>query len=428
MALYDPIRDERDACGIGFVADVRGISSRAIVDSAIDALCRVKHRGAVAADALTGDGAGLLLPIPSAILGRSFPDVDAGRLGAAMVFASPDDPTTLRSIVDDACRDEGIEVLGWRTVPVDDSALGDRARRTAPAIEQAILLRPFGVDPDEGERRAFRARRRIETSIRARSVGGYIASLSFRTITYKALCAADQLAAFYRDLADDSYDAWFAIFHQRYSTNTTPTWERAQPFRFLAHNGEINTIRGNVALLRAREGALGSADLAPEDLLRPVVDENGSDSAILDEALELLVRGGRDLRHATSMLVPPAWEELEDVDRDLRDFFKYHACLLEPWDGPAGLVFSDGARVGASLDRNGLRPLRISVCDDGLVACASEAGSVSTRGHGRVRRLKLGPGEIICVDPGDGGVILDREGKERLARHRPYGDWLDAHL
>ncbi|MGH2729129.1 MAG: glutamate synthase central domain-containing protein, partial [Actinomycetota bacterium] len=248
------------------------------------------------------------------------------------------------------------------------------------------------------------------------------------TVTYKALCAADQLAAFYGDLADNRYDAWFALFHQRYSTNTTPTWERAQPFRFLAHNGEINTIRGNVALLRAREGSLGSADVAPEELLRPVVDVTSSDSGILDEALELLVRGGRDVRHSAAMLIPSAWERVAGIDPDVHDFFRYHACLLEPWDGPAALVIADGERVAAVLDRNGLRPLRASVCEDGLVACASEAGAVSTRGHGRVRRMKVGPGQAFCVDPAEGGVIEDSEVKSRLAQRRPYGDWLAEHI
>jgi glutamate synthase (ferredoxin) len=247
-------------------------------------------------------------------------------------------------------------------------------------------------------------------------------------VTYKGLCAADQLASFYTDLADDRYEAWFAIFHQRYSTNTTPTWERAQPFRFLAHNGEINTIRGNVALLRAREGRFGASDLAPEELLRPIVDATSSDSGILDEALEFIVRGGRDLRHTAAMLVPPAWEDVVGTDPEVADFFRYHSCVIEPWDGPAGLVFSDGQRVAAALDRNGLRPLRVSICEDGLVACASEAGAVPTRGHGRVRRIKIGPGGSFCVDPAEGGVMEDAEIKMRLARRRPYGDWVGEHL
>jgi glutamate synthase (ferredoxin) len=430
MGRTHPYESDRDACGIGFVADAQGRDSRALVDTALEALCRVKHRGAVAADDLTGDGAGLLLPLPRALLSDG---MDGGseardRLGVAMIFGDPDGTAPARGIVAEACARESLEVVGWRIVPTDDGALGDRARAQRPAIEQAIVLRPLGTDIDEGERRAFRARRRIQRAAREQDVRLYVASFSFRTITYKGLVAADQLARFYPDLTDSRYAAWFALFHQRFATNTTPTWERAQPFRFLAHNGEINTIRGNVAAMGAREGHLGSADLAPEDLLKPVVDVEGSDSAILDEALELLQRGGRDVHHAAAMLVPGAWEDVAHSDADVRAFFQYHSCLLEPWDGPAGLVFTDGERVAAALDRNGLRPLRVSVCDDGLVACASESGAVPTRGHGRVRRLKIGPGQGFCVDPSQGGVIEDRDIKKGLARRRPYGEWLREHL
>ena len=424
MALYDPLTGERDACGIGFVADARGRASRAIVDSALEALCRVRHRGAVAADALTGDGAGVLLPLPHALL--SSPDPE--RSGVVMCFLDPADPAPARRLIAEACAAEGLVLSGWRTVPTDPGALGASAAASAPLIEQATVVRPEGSDEDDGERRAFRARRRAERAARASGTSLYIASFSFRTVTYKALCAADQLAAFYPDLADDRYTAWFAIFHQRFATNTTPTWERAQPFRFLGHNGEINTIRGNVALMRAREGHFGSSDLAPEADLSPIVDVDSSDSGILDQALEFLVRGGRDLNHAAAMLVPSAWEDVVGMYPEVRDFFHFHACLIEPWDGPAGLVFSDGRRVAAALDRNGLRPLRVSICDDGLVACSSEAGAVQTRGHGRVRRLKIGPGEAFCVDPAEGGALTDGEIKTRLARRRPYGDWIAEHM
>jgi glutamate synthase domain-containing protein 1 len=382
MSIYDPSKAERDACGIGLLADSRGRASRSIVDGALEALMRVRHRGALNADALTGDGAGVLLPLPHTLLGAP----DPARSGVAMCFLDPLDPAAGRTAVEEACTQEGLVLTAWRSVPIDEAALGDQAKIGMPLIEQAICERPEGSDEEDGERRAFRARRRAENRARDERVRLYIASFSFRTITYKALCAADQLAAFYPDLADDSYTAWFGIFHQRFATNTTPTWERAQPFRFLAHNGEINTIRGNVALLRAREGHFGASDLAPEDLLQPIVDTRSSDSGILDQALEFLVRGGRDLTHAASMLVPPAWEEVMGLGQEVKDFFHYHSCLLEPWDGPAGLVFSDGKRVAAALDRNGLRPLRVSICEDGLVACSSEAGAVPTRGHGRVQR------------------------------------------
>ena len=424
MKLSDARATEKDACGIGFVADARGRASRLIVETALEALCRVKHRGALAADHLTGDGAGVLLPLPRHLLGDASNEAD--RIGVAMLFA--DDSGKHRGLVEAACEAEGIAVTRWRSVPVDPAALGAKARKGAPVVEQAVLLRPLGADLDEGERRAFRARRRIEAAARQEGLSLYVASLSFATVTYKALCAADQLAVFYPDLADERYEAWFTIFHQRFATNTAPTWDRAQPFRFLAHNGEINTIRGNVALMRAREGRLGSGDLAPEELLRPVVDPTGSDSQILDEALEILTRGGRDVRHAAAMLIPQAWEHIGGLDPEVRDFFHYHSCLIEPWDGPAGLVFSDGKRVAATLDRNGLRPLRISVCEDGLVACSSEAGAISTRGHGRVKRLRLGPGQSFSVDPVEGGVADDEILKTHLARRRPYGDWVEEHL
>jgi glutamate synthase domain-containing protein 2/glutamate synthase domain-containing protein 1/glutamate synthase domain-containing protein 3 len=417
VALYDPVRDERDACGLGFVADASGRESRAVVEAGLEALCRVRHRGAVAADAATGDGAGLLLPIPFDLIA---PERAAVPLGVAAAFLRPENPAAGRKAVEGACHDEGLRVVRWRPVPVDQSALGSRARDTQPVIEHAIVATTAGESLDEAERRAFRARRRIELG----DAPLYIASMSFRTVTYKALCAADQLADFYPDLANESCRGWFALFHQRYSTNTLPSWERAQPFRLLAHNGEINTIRGNVARMQARAGQLGSGELAPEWQLRPPVDATGSDSAILDQALELLVRAGRELPHAVRMLVPPAWDGGRPLDVAVRDFFSYHACVMEPWDGPAGLVFTDGRRVGAALDRNGLRPLRVGLCADGLVACASEAGAVDLTGHGPVTRTKLGPGGCLSVDPEGHGVEGGDEIVARLARRHPYGRWL----
>ncbi|HYM49159.1 MAG TPA: glutamate synthase large subunit [Candidatus Limnocylindrales bacterium] len=436
--LYDA-RFEHDACGIGFVADAAGRSSRAIVEAALDALYRVRHRGAVAADHRSGDGAGLLLPLPR----RFFADgaarmgiagVGGRAIGVAMLFASnapgeagDRERRDARRLVEDACRAEGLDLLAWREVPVDSGALGEGARSSAPRIEQALVTSAAPAGAEEEERRCFRARKRAEAAARDRGIPLYLASMSFKTVTYKAMCAADQLAAFYADLRDPEFTAPFAIFHQRYSTNTAPSWERAQPFRFLCHNGEINTIQGNLNWMRAREGRLGAEGLAPEALLRPVIDERGSDSAMLDNALELLVRGGRDVRHALAMLVPEAWEGF-DVDPAVRDFYRYHACLMEPWDGPAGLIFTDGDRVGAALDRNGLRPLRVAVCEDGLIACASEAGAVDLRGHGPVRRGKLGPGQMLCVDPARGGLEENAAIKSRLASQQAYGRWLDAHL
>ena len=433
MGLYDP-RFEHDACGIGFVADAGGRASREIVDAALAALNRVRHRGAVAADARSGDGAGVLLPLPQSFY-RDWVKLAGLKvqplapIGVATIFLSnvvgedgDAERRGARRVLEEACQAEQLAVIGWRGVPVQPDALGEAARASAPRIEQAIFS--AGAAFTEAETRCYRARKRAERAIALGGLRGYLASMSFRTVTYKAMCAADQLASFYPDLRDPGFTAPFVIFHQRYSTNTTPSWERAQPFRLIGHNGEINTIQGNVNRMRAREGRLGADRLADEDLLKPVIDEEGSDSAMLDNALELLVRGGRDIRHALAMLIPEAWEGF-DVDPAVRDFYRYHACLMEPWDGPAGLVFTDGVRVGAALDRNGLRPLRYAVCEDGLIACASEAGAVDVRGHGRVRRGKLGPGEMLCVDPERGGIEDDETIKSRLAAQRPYGAWLN---
>ncbi len=430
---------ERDACGTGFVADAAGSASRDVVERALEALCRVRHRGATDADAKTGDGAGLLLQIPRALLAAELtrlriPHLDPDRLGVAMLFqrASLSD-LELRRAADRAFRAEGMEVVAWREVPVDPTALGQRALETRPRIVQALFVGPRDRSVERAERACHRARRRLEASTRAVAPGSlYVASCSFLTVTYKALVAADGLANYYPDLSDARVASAFALFHQRYSTNTTPTWERAQPFRMLCHNGEINTISGNVHRMRGREGRLGTASILDEELLKPAIDEDGSDSAMLDNAVELLTREGadpdepRDIRQVMAMLVPAAWEGIPDLDDDVRGFYRWHAAIMEPWDGPAALVFTDGVRVGACLDRNGLRPLRWYDCEDGLVACSSEAGSVDVSGRGAVRRGKLGPGQMIVVDPADGGLQLDPV--RRVASRAAYGDWADKEL
>jgi glutamate synthase (ferredoxin) len=418
---------ELDACGIGFVADAHGRPSRQILTAALRGLANVKHRGAVAADALTSDGTGLLTTIPSELFGDG--------TGVATLFVRGEDPA---EAVADAAAAEGIEVVDWRTPPTDPSALGQLALATQPTIVQA-LLRPTdaarseidrlvadGVstkigDPgvEQLERRAFRLRHRIERA----TEGTYVASCSFRTIVYKGLVAADTLADYFLDLADERFVAPLAVFHQRFSTNTLPTWERAQPFRMLCHNGEINTIGGNENRMRAR-ARLGTtaAGLGGEDLFRPVIDHDASDSGKLDEAAELLVRGGRHLSHALAMLVPEAWEETRDLDPEVRGFYEYHSALMEPWDGPAGVIFTDGVRVGATLDRNGLRPLRYAICEDGLVVCASEMGAVDVTGHGTVDRGRLGPGHMLVVSP-QFGVVRNAAVKEHLAVAAPYAQW-----
>ncbi len=395
------------------MADAAGRPSRSIVAAALGGLACVKHRGALAADARSADGSGLLVPIPAAIFGEGH--------GVANLFVRGNDP---RIAIEAAAATEGIELVDWRVPPTDDGHVGDQARTSRPGMLQVIFGSAHPSDNgDEGgraaERRAYRFRRRIE----ATTTGVYVVSCSTRTVVYKGLAAADALADFYPDLADERFAGHFAVFHQRFSTNTAPSWERAQPFRMMCHNGEINAIQGNEHRMMARS-ILGTveAGLGPEELCRPVLDPHDSDSGKLDSAVELLVRGGRDVRHAMAMLVPEAWENARDLEPELRGFYRYHAALMEPWDGPAGLVFTDGVGVGASLDRNGLRPLRWSVCEDGLVVCCSEAGAVDTRGHGQVQRGRLGPGQMLFVDPVL-GITHDAECKERMATAAPYARW-----
>jgi len=429
-----PARIDRDACGIGLVADAEGRASRALVDAALVGLACVRHRSAVAADGVSGDGAGILVPIPPRFFARAaaeagfeVPGPAAAPVGVVSAFLDTGDPArqAAEQAVAAACAAEGLVLLGWRTVPTDDALLGEAARRSRPAFRQAILTGPSpDVGPGELERRCFRARRRAEAACRAAAVRHYFASWSFATVVYKALVMSDGLSAFYPDLAAADFEAAHCVFHSRFSTNTTPAWERAQPFRYLCHNGEINTLRGNEHRMAAR-GRLGTEDagLGPEELFSPLLDPEDSDSGKLDSAVELLVRGGRDVRHTLAMLVPEAWEGSRELPADVRDFFRYHACLAEPWDGPAGLVFTDGRVAGAALDRNGLRPLRFQVCDDGFVVCASEVGAVPVAGHGRVRRGRLGPGEMLCVDPDRGGFVTDAAIKRTLARRAPYSRW-----
>jgi glutamate synthase domain-containing protein 2/glutamate synthase domain-containing protein 1/glutamate synthase domain-containing protein 3 len=443
---------ERDACGIGFVARVDGRAGRDVVRLALDGLCGVRHRGAVAADATSGDGAGLLTQLPQDLLRAWARDAgaDVGAdepLGLAFLFldgGASSEAESARRIAREsfvqACRTEGVDLVAWRDVPHVRDAIGAQARERMPALVQAILRRPEGLADRDAERLAYRIRRRASRGAEAAGVEFYTTSCSYLTVTYKAMADAAQLSAFYPDLDDERFESALAVFHSRFSTNTTPTWQRAQPFRMLCHNGEINTIEGNANLMQAREGQLVAGALSVDgvdwcdpDLLAPVIDMDQSDSAKLDAALELLVNGGRDIRHAQAMLVPQAWQNSHSITPEIRDFYRYHACIVEPWDGPAALIFTDGVRVGAALDRNGLRPLRYHVRTDGLVIAASEVGAIHVElPEGApgvtVRRGRLGPGQMLCVDPEDGGLQEDRRIKQRLAGRAPYGEWLAAGL
>jgi glutamate synthase domain-containing protein 2/glutamate synthase domain-containing protein 1/glutamate synthase domain-containing protein 3 len=420
---WDP-RAERSACGIGFVADASGASSRRVVELGLEALRRLEHRGAQSGDGATGDGAGMLLPVPRDLIGDELglSEDERNRVGVAMVFGRGD-TRRLPHLLAEAGRPEGMEVLAWRPVPVDAGSLGPAAAASRPAVLQAMLSAP--TTPTRTA--VHRARRRLERAIAREGLLAYVVSLSFTTVTYKALVRAGQLDGFYPDLQEERYRGWFAIFHQRYSTNTSPGWERAQPFRALCHNGEINTITGNVARMRAREGRFGTGDPELEELLRPSVEERGSDSSMLDETVDLLSSHGpagrepRDLRHAIATVIPRAWERDVTVAEEARAFFRWQEARMEPWDGPAALVFTDGNVVGAALDRNGLRPMRYAAADDGLVVCASETGVVDLVGRG-VRYGRLGPGEMLAVDRSSGGLQVDP--LAGFVRSRPYARWL----
>ncbi len=425
---------EHDACGVGFVANIHGRPEHRIVRHALEALESLAHRGALDADAKTGDGAGILVQVPRALLHREATLLGAGAvapedLAVAMVFL-PRSLTYLaargRRLVEQACAAHGIHFLGWRAVPVNPRCLGDKAASTRPEIQQALLARDPGWGAEEFERRLFLARRHAEAAARKEDLAGfYIPSMSARTVVYKGLFNAPQLPSFYPDLRDPAFASAMALFHQRYSTNTFPTWNLAHPFRRLAHNGEINTLLGNRNWTRARERELEPGIWGPHiDALRPILQPGGSDSAALDNALEALELSGRDLLHAVMMLAPEAWENRADMNPAVRDFYRYHACLNEPWDGPAAVVFSDGRWVGATLDRNGLRPARFKIYDDGLVVMGSEFGLVELDEARVVRKGRLGPGRILAIDTAEGRLYEDHEVKALVAQRQPYGDWV----
>ncbi|HEV2033435.1 MAG TPA: glutamate synthase large subunit [Candidatus Dormibacteraeota bacterium] len=385
---------------MGFVATPQ-LGHEAVSLGAL-ALARLAHRGGLDADGKSGDGAGLLIQVPQRLLG--------GEVAIAALFGWDE---RARALVADSIATAGLQLLEWRAVPIDPTSLGERARETMPAVWHGLIAKP-DLDPDEWEHRLYLVRRRAEKAAEEQGVRMYLPSCSSRTVVYKGLMAGTRLADFYLDLQDPTCESRLAVFHQRYSTNTMPDWRLAQPFRMLAHNGEINTITGNRAWMRARE-----AELTPE--LRGAVWPEGSDSASLDNALELLVQRGWEVSEALMSLVPDAWEGRGDLAAAVRDFYRYQSIRFEPWDGPAALAFSDGNVVGAALDRNGLRPLRWQRTRDGLVAAASEAGVVTMAPADVVERGRLGPGQMLLVDTRDGSLLRDADAKERTAARHDYG-------
>ncbi len=435
--LYDP-GYEHDSCGVGLLVSLQARQRHDLIGKATQILMNLEHRGAVGGDKTTGDGAGILLDLPDRFLrqqlSRQKPGIElppGGEYGGAMVFlpSHQADRERCRQLVESQLRQTCGSVLGWRKVPTDSSCLGEMSLRTLPEFQQVFVARPPEVGREDFERRLYVARRLIENQVATWSDRDYsqfyIASMSSRTMVYKGMLTGSQMLPFFPDLRNPLFACSFAIVHQRYSTNTLPTWSLAQPFRMVAHNGEINTLRGNVNRMRAREAQLASP-LFGDDLARimPVVEERGSDSAVFDNALEFLVRGGRQLPHAAMMMVPEAWGVKYAMSTDKRAFYDYHSAIMEPWDGPAALAFTDGRYIGATLDRNGLRPARYCTTTDGLLVMASETGVLEFPPE-KVQTLgRLQPGRMLLVDLDQRRLIPDHEIKATIARRRPYRHWL----
>ena len=437
QGLYHP-RNERDACGMGLVASIRGEKSHAIIRKGLEVLINLTHRGAAGCDPETGDGAGILIQIPHVFFARECGELgmrlpEPGAYGVAMCFLPVDkhDRLQCEGVIERIAKEEGLTLLGWRDTPVNGIAIGREARASQPYIEQLFLAKPEHMKPDDDafERLLYRVRRRIENEMDASDIEGkeffYIPSLSCRTIVYKGLMLAPQIEKFYFELANPLVTSALCLVHQRFSTNTFPSWKLAHPYRYAAHNGEINTIKGNVSWMNARQSVLESSlyDGRIDDLY-PVIMPEGSDSASFDNAVEFLYQSGRSLPHVMAMLIPEAWSGNPDMDEDKRAFYEYHASLMEPWDGPAAMAFTDGRVIGATLDRNGLRPGRYVVTKDDMVVLASEAGVLDIPAKDVRKKGRLRPGRMFLVDTVQKRIISDNEIKKQLAGRQPYAQWL----
>jgi glutamate synthase (ferredoxin) len=439
QGLYDP-RFEHDACGVGFVVDIKGRASHRILTDALTILANLDHRGARGCDAATGDGAGVLLQIPHAFFRAACPELnlpDAGRYGVGMVFLppEPDKARACEAGLEAIAAEEGQAVIGWRTVPTDGALLGPTAKSCQPLVRQFFVARDPALKTDlDFERKLYVIRKRAENALRHApgAPGGeyfYVSSLSGRTIVYKGMLIPYQVTEFYPDLVDPRMETALALVHSRFSTNTFPSWERAHPNRYVIHNGEINTLRGNVNSMHAREGMLGT-EVFGGDLNKalPVIDPNGSDSAMFDNVLEFLVLGGRSLAHAMMMMIPEPYAKHESMSDARKAFYDYHNCLMEPWDGPAAIGFTDGVQIGAVLDRNGLRPARYYVTTDGRVILASEVGVLDVPADEVAAKGRLQPGRMLLVDTEAGRIVDDEAMKEEIAARHPYRQWLNDNL
>ena len=442
QGLYDP-QNEHDACGVGFVVNIKGQRSHQIIKDALQVLVNLLHRGACGCEANTGDGAGILIQIPHEFLKRECAKTGVvlpapGHYGVGSIFLPRDSKqrTQMVEILEKAIANAGQKLLGWRDVPVNNEKLGQTAKDAEPVMRQVFIGRGTKAENEDAfERRLFLIRKdaghAIADSNFTQKSSFYIPSFSCRTLLYKGMLIADQIESYYPDLLDPLMDSALALVHQRFSTNTFPSWSLAHPFRYLAHNGEINTLRGNVNWMRAREALFETEYFTPEEvkLILPVVNERGSDSAILDQALEMLVMCGRTLPHAMMMLIPEAWSGHESMSQEKKDFYEFHSCLMEPWDGPASVAFTDGQVIGAVLDRNGLRPSRYYVTSDDRVIMASEVGVLPELPPEMVvQKGRLQPGKMFLIDMREGRIVDDAELKTKIATALPYGKWLKENL
>src|SRR5579864_3421407 len=441
QGLYDP-RHEHDACGVGFVVDLKNRKSHDIVRKAVQVLVNLEHRGACGCEANTGDGAGILVQIPDAFLRQEcerlkikLPPLD--EYAVAMVFlpTDPHDRRHCEQMFEYIVRKLGQDVLGWRTVPTNNSMIGPTAKSGEPVMKQLFIGRRdrnvpiLGNDDLAFERRLYVIRKCVEMAVKKSGLAQrnmfYIPSLSCNTLIYKGMLNALQLDPYFPDLQNPALASALALVHSRFSTNTFPTWARAHPYRYICHNGEINTLRGNVNWMHARESLMRSELFGMEiSRIMPVIDESGSDSAMFDNALELLVLAGRSLPHAVMMMIPEPWSGDPTMTPEKKAFYEYHSCLMEPWDGPASIAFTDGRQIGAVLDRNGLRPSRYYVTKDDLVIMGSEVGVLDIAPENVLHKGRLQPGRMFLIDLEQGRIIADDELKQKIATEHPYADWL----
>ena len=441
QGLYDP-QFEHDACGVGFVVNIKGRKSHSIIQQALQVLLNLDHRGACGCEYNTGDGAGILIQPPHKFFklaareaGLSLPS--AGEYACGMMFLPPESAqrAECQTIFEQIVAEEGQKMLGWRTIPVNNSGLGATAKMGEPLMRQAFIARGRNLADDMAfERKLYVIRKRAENAIRysGKVVGGeffYVSSLSYKTLVYKGMLLTTQLREYYPDLMHPAMESALALVHSRFSTNTFPSWNRAHPYRYMAHNGEINTLRGNINWMHARQ-ALFESDVLGDDIKKvlPVVCTDGSDSAMLDNCLELLVLAGRSLPHAMMMMIPEPWTKHETMSPEKKAFYEYHACLMEPWDGPASIAFTDGKKIGAVLDRNGLRPSRYYVTKDDMVIMASEVGVLDVPADRVLQKGRLQPGRMFLIDTEEGRIVSDEEIKHKVASEQPYRAWLDENL